>query len=71
MQRAGDGPADAFRHCYWSCLMTLNIGEEDAIEIGNYHKYREGRNRDPSKYMEKKKKKLFLFFFQLKKKQKK
>ena len=32
-----NGPADAFRHCYWSCLMAKEIGDEQAKEIGDIH----------------------------------
>jgi RHS repeat-associated protein len=28
---------DAFRHCYWSCIMTLEIGEGNAKDIGDIH----------------------------------
>ena len=32
-----DGPQDAFRHCYWSCLMTQLIGPGAAKCIGDTH----------------------------------
>ena len=32
-----NGPADAFRHCYWSCRMTQEIGADQAERVGNVH----------------------------------
>ncbi|ORX92093.1 hypothetical protein K493DRAFT_142377, partial [Basidiobolus meristosporus CBS 931.73] len=32
-----NGKADAFRHCYWSALMTISIGESQAKEVGDAH----------------------------------
>jgi RHS repeat-associated protein len=32
-----NGPADAFRHCYWSCLMAQKIGAEQAKKVGDIH----------------------------------
>ena len=32
-----DGVGDAFRHCYWSAIMTLKIGAEKAYKIGELH----------------------------------
>lgn len=30
-------PADAFRHCYWSALVTSRIGESKAREFTTWH----------------------------------
>jgi len=40
-----NGPADAFRHCFWSCLMAQQIGVSQAKEVGNIH---EDCNPNPS-----------------------
>lgn len=32
-----DGPQDAFRHAYWSCLLVLDIGADQAKEVGDIH----------------------------------
>lgn len=32
-----NGPADAYRHCLWSCQMTKAIGASQAEEVGNIH----------------------------------
>ena len=32
-----DGPQDAFRHTYWSCLLALDIGADQAKEVGDIH----------------------------------
>lgn len=32
-----NGDADAYRHCFWSCRMTQEIGEGQAEEVGNIH----------------------------------
>jgi RHS repeat-associated protein len=32
-----NGSGDAFRHCYWSCRMTQDIGEDQAEDVGNIH----------------------------------
>jgi len=32
-----DGPQDAFRHAYWSCLLVLDIGTDQAKEVGDTH----------------------------------
>lgn len=37
---------DAFRHCFWSCRMTQEIGEEQAEEVGDIHE-RCARNQPP------------------------
>jgi len=31
------GPQDAFRHCYWNCLMSRELGYECANAIGRNH----------------------------------
>lgn len=32
-----DGPQDAYRHAYWSCLMALSIGADQAAGVGDVH----------------------------------
>lgn len=32
-----NGKGDAFRHCYWSGLMTLHLSEDAALRIANNH----------------------------------
>lgn len=32
-----NGPADALRHCLWSCLMTRDIGADQAKDVGDLH----------------------------------
>jgi hypothetical protein len=32
-----NGPADAWRHCYWNCLMTDEIGRDQAKTIADNH----------------------------------
>lgn len=32
-----NGPADAWRHCYWNCRMVEVIGKEDAEDIAENH----------------------------------
>lgn len=32
-----DGKGDAYRHCYWSALMTVKWGEAEALEHGTRH----------------------------------
>lgn len=32
-----NGPADAWRHCYWSCLMTHSIGAQQARTVADTH----------------------------------
>ncbi|ASV76675.1 hypothetical protein THTE_4074 [Thermogutta terrifontis] len=34
-----NGPADAFRHCYWSCLMCRRLGQDVAKRIADVHEY--------------------------------
>ena len=31
------GKANAFRHCYWSCLMANRMGKETSLDIGAVH----------------------------------
>ena len=42
-----NGIADAYRHCVWSCLMTLAFGEEDAKEIAYNHEVSGLRHKQP------------------------
>ncbi len=46
-----NGPADAWRHCYWSCRMTQVIGEEDAADIGEIHE-KHGANPTAERMMD-------------------
>lgn len=39
-----NGAADAFRHCYWSCLMAEQIGPAKAKIVGDIHEACEKRN---------------------------
>jgi len=32
-----NGPADAFRHCYWSALLARDIGPDNALSFTNAH----------------------------------
>ena len=32
-----DGPQDAYRHAYWSCLMAMSIGAGQAEDVGDLH----------------------------------
>jgi len=32
-----NGPADAFRHCYWSSLLARDIGPENALTFTSAH----------------------------------
>lgn len=32
-----NGPADAWRHCYWNCIMTAEIGADQAKTIADNH----------------------------------
>ncbi|MFN3409353.1 MAG: RHS repeat domain-containing protein, partial [Limisphaerales bacterium] len=45
------GPADAFRHCLWSCRMAQEIGRERAKAVGDIHE-RCGRNRPAAEAMD-------------------
>jgi hypothetical protein len=42
-----NGPADAFRHCFWSCTMTRYIGEAAAETIADEHEKSGNRNGQP------------------------
>ena len=37
LQGFSDGPQDAYRHAYWSCLMAMSIGDEQAKDVGDVH----------------------------------
>jgi len=41
-----NGPADAFRHCLWSCLMTQSIGVDQTKIVGDTHE-EIGRSQGP------------------------
>ena len=43
-----DGPGDAFRHAYWSALMTRELGLATAKYVGDQHENLAGGN-DPKK----------------------
>jgi RHS repeat-associated protein len=32
-----NGKGDAFRHCYWSCIMSLRMGVDQAKSVGDTH----------------------------------
>ncbi|MFH1224054.1 MAG: hypothetical protein V1647_06930 [Pseudomonadota bacterium] len=34
-----NGAGDAFRHCYWTCLMTRELGEHTALDYSDYHEF--------------------------------
>ncbi|MGO4702728.1 RHS repeat-associated core domain-containing protein [Dyella sp. 2RAB6] len=43
-----NGPADAYRHCVWSCLMTQHIGLANAKIVGDMYESNEAaRGQDP------------------------
>jgi len=43
-----DGPADAYRHCVWSCLMTQHIGLANARAVADIYESREAElGQDP------------------------
>jgi hypothetical protein len=46
-----NGPADAWRHCYWNCRMTQVIGKEDAADIAENHE-KHGGNSLPERMMD-------------------
>jgi hypothetical protein len=46
-----NGPADAWRHCYWNCRMVQVIGEEDAADIAENHE-EHGGNPGPERTMD-------------------
>lgn len=37
LEGEGNGPQDAYRHCLWSCLMSKEIGIDDANLAGYLH----------------------------------
>ena len=39
-----NGPADAWRHCYWNCRMVQVIGKEDAADIAENHEEHGGNS---------------------------
>lgn len=39
-----NGGADAFRHCYWSGLMTDEFGWQTAKGFGDRHEYKDGQD---------------------------
>ena len=39
-----NGPADAWRHCYWNCRMVKVIGAEDAQDIADNHEEHGGNS---------------------------
>lgn len=44
-----DGPADAFRHCFWMCRLAKKIGVHDAIQVGDVHEAH--GNQDANDYI--------------------
>ncbi|WP_353327894.1 DUF6973 domain-containing protein [Chitiniphilus shinanonensis] len=42
-----NGPADAFRHCVWSCAMAGSIGVTQAKIIGDNHEIEGDKNGQP------------------------
>jgi hypothetical protein len=46
-----NGPADAWRHCYWNCRMAQVIGEEDAADIAENHE-KHGGNTTAERMMD-------------------
>ncbi len=42
-----NGPADAFRHCFWSCTMTRYLGEAVAETIADEHEKQNNRDGQP------------------------
>ena len=47
-----NGPADAWRHCYWNCRMTDVIGKEDAEFISQNHEEYEEANPTNERMMD-------------------
>ena len=39
-----DGPADAYRHCYWMCRLSQRITLRDAVRVGEIHEEYGGNN---------------------------
>ncbi|KAI5777899.1 hypothetical protein EDC01DRAFT_791258 [Geopyxis carbonaria] len=46
-----NGRGDAFRHCYWSALMTIDVGASEAKAVGDAHEA-EGANPPQEKAMD-------------------
>ncbi len=46
-----NGPADAFRHAYWNCLMTRSIGADQAKTVADTHE-EFGRNHPHERLMD-------------------
>ncbi|MEJ5129159.1 RHS repeat-associated core domain-containing protein, partial [Comamonas sp. MYb21] len=45
-----NGTGDAFRHCYWSCVMSLRMGTEQAKKVGDTHEvYGTKKRKQPKK----------------------
>ena len=47
-----NGPADAWRHCYWNCRMTNVIGKDDAAFIAKNHEEQEEGNPTNERMMD-------------------
>ncbi len=47
-----NGPMDAFRHCYWSCEMSRNIGPFNALNVGDIHEDCDKRNKCEEREMD-------------------
>ncbi len=43
-----NGPADAFRHCLWSCLMAQSIGADQAKIVGDIHEDNGNKGGQPT-----------------------
>lgn len=44
LQGLHNGPGDAWRHCYWNCRMTQEIGRDDASFIAENHEEQADNN---------------------------
>ena len=42
-----NGQADGFRHCYWSCIMAIRMGVEQAKLVGDTHEEYGTKNGQP------------------------
>jgi hypothetical protein len=47
-----NGPADAWRHCYWNCRMTAVIGKDDAAFIAENHEEQDEHNPTAERMMD-------------------
>ncbi len=47
-----NGPADAWRHCYWNCRMTNVIGKDDAAFIAKNHEEQAENNPTAERMMD-------------------